>query len=298
MASALASDDADWLYPGEVLQGLARRALFADGDSRCAAALGDAAQLLAVTREQFVRALSAAPAGGLLVAVTGELPPDAQLEAALRAIPGAPAVVAGKQPLRNVDGLGLASHSHTRIDAAYVGCAAVAPDGPVSLARLLAVEILRIRARVRFANPRGNESMARAPFVQHEPLLADPLVLLARRGVADEGSDLPRRELEELVAASALPADPKEMSAALAVFRAEFQVPPFAVAQLEAMRLVPAALATRARALALLGLHGIDDAAVSAVGDTETAAVDAELRQLLAGQRVWNVLQPSFLTAR
>lgn len=296
--AALASDDADWLYPGEVLQGLARKALFANGDSRCSAALGDAASLLAVTREQFVRALSAAPAGGLTVAVTGGLPPGAQLEPVLRAIPGAPAVVAGQLPLRDVAALALASHPHTRIDAAYVGCAAVAPEGPVSVARLLAVEILRIRARVRFANPRGNESMARAPFVQHEPLLADPLVLLARRGVADEGSDLPRRELEELVAASALPVEPKEMSAALAVFRAEFQVPPFAEAQLEAMRLVPAALATRARALALLGLHGIDDAALAAAGDTETAAVDAELRRLLAGPRVWNVLQPSFASAR
>ena len=294
--AALASDDADWLYPGEVLQGLARRALFADGDSRRTAALGDAASLLEVTPEQFARALSVAPAGGLTVAVVGELPSGAALEPVLRTIPRANVGVAATLPLRNVEGLALAVHKHTRIDAAYVGCAAVAPDGPVSLARLLAIEILRIRARVRFSSPRGNESMARAPFVQHEPLLGDPLVLLARRGVADAGSDLPRRELEELVAACALTADPKEMSAALAVVRAEFQAPPFAALQLEALRVVPAALATRARSLALLGLHGIDDSTLLAIGDVDAASVGAELRQLLKGPRVWNLLEPSFLS--
>jgi hypothetical protein len=86
------------------------------------------------------------------------------------------------------------------------------------------------------------------------------------------------------------------MSAAVAVVRAEFQAPPFAALQLEALRVVPAALATRARSLALLGLHGIDDSTLLAIGDLDAASVDAELRQLLKGPRVWNLLEPTFLS--
>ncbi len=59
---------------------------------------------------------------------------------------------------------------------------------------------------------------------------------------------------------------------------------------------VPAALATRARSLALLGLHGIDDSTLLAIGDLDAASVDAELRQLLKGPRVWNLLEPTFLS--
>ena len=292
--AALAADDADWLYPGEALHGMARRAMFAAGDARATGALGDASFLLSMPRESFVAALQAPVSGGLRVALVGDKSAFAAVEAALLAIacdgkPNERRVL----PLPQQEPPPLAFAPHPRIDAHYVACAFHAPVEPVSMARLVAIEVVRIRARTRFQTPRGNESLARAPFVQHDALLGDPLLLLFRRGVHGASADVPRRELEELAAAIALPTQAAEFAPALAVVRSEWAAPPYGEGMLAALRVAPAAIATRARALLLRSLGGIGDADVAAATSLEPLDVDAELQRLSAARRAWFGLAPT-----
>ncbi len=292
--AALAADDADWLYPGEALHGMARRAMFAAGDARAIGALGDASFLLSMPRESFVAALQAPVSGGLRVAIVGDRSAFDAVEAALLEI-GCESPKSERRllPLPQQEPSPLAFAPHPRIDAHYVACAFHAPQGPVSMARLVAIEVVRIRARTRFQSPRGNESLARAPFVQNDPLLGDPLLLLFRRGVHGASADVPRRELEELAAAIALPTQAAEFAGALAVVRSEWAAPPYGEGMLAALRVAPAAIATRARALVLRSLGGIGDADVVAAASLQPADVDAELQILSAARRAWFGLAPT-----
>lgn len=291
--SALAADDAQWLYPGETLQGTIRLAAFAPADPRSSGLLGDPKALLVARPEGFVASLAAPPPGGLVVACVGAARHCDTLAAALAAIACGPSPEAAQPPSpRLPDATPLAFVEHPRIDAHYVACAMPAPAAPLTLARLCAVEVLRIRARARYQTPRGNEALARAPFVQHEALLGDPLLVLFRRGVHGSSADLPRRELEELAGSLVLPTQVAEFAAAAAIVRAEHAAPPYADGQLAALRAAPAAAATRARSLVLRSRAGLGDAAVRALAELRPADVDAELRAFAAAPKFWAGLAP------
>ena len=294
--SALAADDAQWLYPGESLQCTLRRAAFEPGDPRAFGLLGDAKALLEAKPAEFVASLAAPPPGGLTVACVGAKRHGDAIASALQSIPSGPAPLAARTgPVRAPDAAGLQFVEHPRIDAHYVACAMPAPVAPLTLARLCAVETMRTRARSRYQTPRGNEALARAPFVQHEALLEDPLLVLFRRGVHGSPADLPRRELEELAGSMVLPTQAAEFASSVAIVRAEHAAPPYTDGQLAALRAAPASAATRARSLVLLARRGIRDAAVRALVDLRSQDVDAELRAFSTGPKFWAGLAPKFV---
>jgi hypothetical protein len=198
-------------------------------------------------------------------------------------------------PPRAAEEVSLTFVEHPRIDAHYVACAMPTPPTPLTLARLCAVEVMRIRARARYQTPRGNEALARAPFVQHEALHGDPLLTLFRRGVHGAPADLPRRELEELAGSMVLPTQAGEFATAVAIVRAEHAAPPYTEGQLTALRTAPAAAATRARSLVLLARSGLRDAEVRALAELRAAEVDAELRAFSTGPKFWAGLAPKFV---
>jgi len=190
----------------------------------------------------------------------------------------------------------LAFVEHPRVDAHYVACAIPAPRGPHNiLARLCAIETLRIRARSRYQTPRGNEALARAPFVQHESLLGDSLLALFRRGGHGSPADLPRRELEELTGSLVLPVQSSEFAAAVAIVRAEHAAPPFAEGQLAALRAAPSAAATRARTLVLMARSGLRDEEVRDVVGLRPTDVEVELRAFSTAPTDWAGLAPKFV---
>ncbi len=294
--SALAADDAQWLFPGEALQSTLRRAAFGVHDARAWGPLGDPKILLATKPGDLVASLATPPGGGLTIAVLGAARHVDALAQALAAIPCGPEVVFAQAPVsKAADGAALAFTTHSRIDAHYVACAMPAPDAPLTVARLCAVEVLRIRARSRYETPRGNEALARAPFVQHEALLGDPLLVLFRRGVHGASADLPRRELEELAGSMGLLTEATECATAVAIVGAEHAVPPYTPGQLAALRAAPAAAATRARSLVLLGKARLPDGAIHALVDLRVSDVDAELRAFATAAKFWAGLAPTFV---
>lgn len=294
--AALAADDSEWLYPGEALSATLRRAAFDPTDPRAWGLLGDAQSLLATGPDEFVASLDAPPPGGLTVAFVGPARHESAFSSSLAEIPCGPAPsTADLPPLRLPAETSSQFVVHPRVDAHYVACAMPAPGGPLTLARLCAVETLRIRARSRYQTPRGNESLARAPFVQHEALLGDPLLVLFRRGVHGSPADLPRRELEELTGSMVLPTQASEFAAAVAIVRAEHAAPPYSEGQLAALRAAPAAAATRARSLVLTSRSGLRDEDVRAVAELRPAAVEAELRAFTTAPKFWAGLAPRFV---
>jgi hypothetical protein len=62
---------------------------------------------------------------------------------------------------------------------------------------------------------------------------------------------------------------------------------------LAALRVAPAAIATRARALVLRSLGGIGDADVAAAASLQPADVDEELQRLSGARRAWFGLAPT-----
>lgn len=293
--AALAADDYEWLYPGEALQARLRRALFDGSDPRACGPLGSSASLLALKPESFGKASKELPPLGLQVAAVGPKGALDPLRAALAAIPcGAAVANAARMPARKPVDEALRFVPHPRIDAHYVACALALPDETPGLARLIAVEALRIRARSRFLSQRGNESLARAPFVSHEALLGDSMLTITRRGAQGSPSDVPRREVEELLASMGEPIQATELASAVAIVRAEHATLPFSDAQLAALRAAPAAAATRARALLLRGRAGISDEALRDPASQSAVAVDAQLRAFVAAPRAWAGLEPTW----
>jgi hypothetical protein len=282
---ALAADDAAFLFPGDVLHARVRAQLLGRGLPR-----GDSQVLLALTAAQ-VRELLRVPVDHAL----GVVGPAGQVVAALRAWPAPPPDPDGRSGPPTtaavaVAGVGAGSEVHARVDAPLVVMAFPVAAAVQRPALAVGLEVLRARAmRVGsgFA-PRGNEWMARAPWIAWSWLAGEQLVRFHRRGfdavqllpgevlrgavdAAAEGRAT-AAELDSLLAAArATPPTAAEVATAQRTLLGEFG---FEVA---AEREVDAALLAPWTVVHLLGpRRGIEAAAIAAVD------VDAVQRALTA----------------
>lgn len=281
--AALSIDDADWLYPGSLLRGRARTA--AGLGERPADAV---AFLLQWSPTAMANALAAAPPP-LRVVVVGCSMGLSSLCAAIERLPVAPAArVPAVAAAPAGTGAGEAFTPHARVDAAYVAAAIRAPAVDAqALPFAVGVAVLRARAEAAFRSYRGGEALAGAPFVAFDLLAGDPLVVLCRRAPAAAAAPA-RAELEALLAdVRAAPPTADEVAVAASVLASEWAVPPWPPAQVAVLAELPQALVPRARALALLGQHGIADAMVRSLPAMSPADVVAALRPALEASAVW-----------
>lgn len=298
--AALDADDAEFLWPGLVLQSQARRALCA-GQPAWRAAAGSAVAIQALTRAR-IGALLAAP-----VAATGMVlgAVDAELREALATLPlpgGArsapPAAVAPPSPVAGT------SIEHDRVNAPTVGAAFAVPQGVDLAAFALGVEVARARAQQRFRF-RANEGVARTPFVSWSWLHGDPVLLFCRRGVSPkrmlpgERGGVPaaaesaatRRELEALLTdLREVPPTADEVRAAQRGLRMELALAPVGPETLAALAGTAEALPGRLQVLLLAAHRRIDGVALE---NATPAAVHAALVAALApAAAYWAELLP------
>ncbi|MBX3462533.1 MAG: hypothetical protein KF830_05140 [Planctomycetes bacterium] len=253
--AALAADDADWLYPGPVLRGRARRTLLAGPAARGVAGSAAAVQALSPAH---LRRLLRAP-----VAVEGVVV-GAVDEAVRLAVAGLrlPTVPATPRPAWR-----LADHPlptpvfapHPRVDGPFVALAFAVPADADLAALAVGVEVARARAARDLPLRRG-EAQARAPLVGWSWLHGDPVLMFCRRGANGEDPERPMAELDRLVADLVARAPTEaECDTAIRTLRAESGLGP-GPPGLEAE-----ALPGRAVALALAGLRRLHDADATAV---------------------------------
>lgn len=176
---ALAADDDEFIYPGPVLASLARRAL-ATGTPAARPVSGDA-RAIAALRPDDVRRWLREPVA-VRGAALGHV--DDALRTALTALPW-PAVAWPTRPVRVLAPQGataqLPAATNGRTDAPYVAAAFAAPAPADRAAFAVACEVANGRARRAFRS-RGQEAVARAPFVAWSWLRAEPIAMFYRRG--------------------------------------------------------------------------------------------------------------------
>jgi hypothetical protein len=275
--AALAADDAEWLYPGEVLASRARRHLLAGGAARGVAGSAVAVQALTPAR---LRALLRQPVGVLAVGV-GSVPAAVQQQALSLPLPPKPRHAQPSPPpiATAVDAAPVADvQPHPRVDGPFVAIAFVVPPAVDHAALAVAVEVARGRA-ARTLRLRGGEAQARAPLVAWSWLRGEPLLRFHRRGPDGGEPDQPWGELDALLADLVeRPPTAVECDTAVRTLRAEFGlVPPTAAVD-------GAALPGWAMASLLARWRRIDEAAVTAV---TAAAAHAALRATCGGDRVY-----------
>lgn len=298
--AALAADDAEFLYPGTVLQSAARRA-FGGGTPLGRPPAGSATAIARLTPAAVRAALSRpVPHGGAgLGAVTA-----AEI-AAVAALPWPAAPLAPRGDAPVVAGRGASEpvkELHSRVDAPFVGAAFPVPPIGDRAAFALGVEVARSRAQRRFQS-RGPEALARAPFVQWSWLAAEPLVVFCRRGEqpeallpgqrqeadADAEAEATAAELRALLAdLRERPPDAGELAAAVRALTAQLALPAPGVTPPWASE--PATLPGRLITLLLAPYHRVDVDALAGIAPAEVAAA---LATALAPERAsWHALLP------
>jgi len=272
--AALAADDAEWLYPGEVLASRARRHLLAGAAARGVAGSAVAVQALTPTR---LRTLLRQPVGVLAVGV-GSVPAAVQQQALSLPLP--PHAQPSPPPIATaVDAPPVADvQPHPRVDGPFVAITFVVPPAVDRAALAVAIEVARGRA-ARTLRLRGGEAQARAPLVAWSWLRGEPLLRFHRRGVDGGDPDRPWGELDALLADLVeRPPTAVECDTAVRTLRAELGLlPPTAAVD-------GAALPGWAMASLLARWRQIDGAAVAAV---TAGAAHAALRATCGTDRVY-----------
>jgi hypothetical protein len=278
--AALAADDAEAFVPGFALASRARRQLAAGTVGGCSLR-GDPNALQRLSPAELAAAVGAPPGACAALALGDPALGDA-LAACLQALAPAPSPVGEGQRARADAGPPVSANG--RLDAPFACVALRAPPAsPRSLPFALAIEVLRLRAQRQFGTYRRGELAAAAPFVEYAFLTGAPVAVLFRRGNNGAPLSRPQGELEGLLAAVRhQPIAAAEAATAASVLAAEWSVPPWSQAQVQALRVYAAGLLPRARALLLLGRCGVDDAAVAALDRQPLAAVQAALDGALA----------------
>ena len=298
--AALAADDAEHLYPGDVLRTRARRRL-GGGEPFARPPAGHAPACSALTPAEVRSALAVrAPAR---VAALGAVEPAwaralaAASAAAVRCPPRGQAACTARWRQR-----AMTEDLSERADSPYVAAAVAAPGGDERAIFAVAAEVARARA-FRQLPLRGRELFARAPFLKWSWLEADPIAVFFRRGadpvqvlpgergratVADELAAT-RGELESLLDDLRRRAPTQgELEAARRALRGRLLLPvPGGEA---AWAGEPATYPGRVQVLLLRAHHGVDVARTEAVTG---AQVQATLAAALAEERVsWHAVVP------
>ena len=297
---ALAADDAEHLYPGDVLMTGARARLGADTPlSRPVS--GVAAECVAWTPASLRRILSEPPVAR--AAVLGAV--DDAWVAAISAVtwPRTASEVRGDV----VCPQGFVAHEMTtrasqRSDSPYVGVAFAAPGRKERASFALAVEVARSRAFARL-KLRGPELFARAPLVRWSWLQADPVLLFCRRGEdpvqvlpgrraeasIDQEVAATRRDLEQLLEdlRTRAPSD-AELRAARETLAAQLAAP--GLEQEQPWAREPATYPGKLQLLLLRPHHAVEMDRLVAATAADVAATLA--RFLAPGRASWHAVVP------
>ncbi|MBL8748857.1 MAG: hypothetical protein JNK78_06830 [Planctomycetes bacterium] len=272
--AALAADDAEHLFPGEMFECAARRALLAGPIARPVA--GTASAVAAVDAVRLRERLRE-PVGFRGVGV-GAVPADVRAAAAAWV---ARDVSPPRASERGTDRLRVAPPTpHARIDGPFAAAAFVAGDAGPELA--VAVEVARQRAARRWRF-RGKEWIAKAPAVSWSWTRGEPLVRFCRRGV--EGADPAgaKGDIEALLAdLRERPPSAAEVAAAVRALESECGASGSAEASLLPGRAIGAGLARR---------RGIDVATLAAV--TPDGALRAARRTFAPDTGWWGSMVPT-----
>lgn len=204
--AALVADDAEWLYPGSMLQSRARRA-FAAGATGDRGLHGSAAALQNVTA---ARVLALLPwRGGVTYRVFGELPAgvrplDLTVTVPPSATPGRSfADVVGaatRTPSRAEHATEPERIPHSRVDGPFAAVAFAVPRELRGAALAVLVEVARERALARTpAVIRGAHVKARAPFVAWSWADHEPVLVLLRRAHTGHAEDKAFAAIEQLL---------------------------------------------------------------------------------------------------
>lgn len=298
--TALLADDAEHLYPGDVMRTRARRRLGA-GTVLARPPRGVADECIALT-PAIVRQRLAAETP-VRVAALGVV--DQRWIEAIGGLPWPqqPCAVAAPrvcQPPRRVPDR--TEDVSARADSPYVAVAFAAPPPAQRPAFAIGVEIARARAFRRF-DLRGRELFARAPFVSWSWLHQDPLLMLFRRGedqvqllpgerpaaTVDDEVEATRRELQALLEdLRKLPPSPAEVATARAALRGQLALPGPGEAAPWAKE--PATLPGRLQVLLLREHHGVDVAILD--GITPEMVAKSLIETLQEQRASWHAMVP------
>ena len=284
--AALNADDEEALLPGRVLQSRARRELaFATAGGCSRGGAPRAAQQYAV--EDFAKLFALPLVAPVRAVVIGSMPVADILRAALlRTVP----VPVDRGYVRGAAVVEYTINERTK--GAFIAAAFRAPmPAPANLPFALAIEVLRFRAQATFGTYRYLEMQAGAPFVDYAFLSAEPVVMMHRRGKDFGAPDGPRNELAALLARiAAEPVLAVEVANAAKKLQREWAVPPYAPQVLLSFRQNPVGLLPRARALLLLGCHGITDAMVNSLGESSPEQAQEAITTAISGGVLWLTL--------
>lgn len=297
--AALAADDAEFVYPGDVMWTRARRQLGA-GTAIARPPAGIATAIARLTPEA-VRTALAKPVP-MRVGVLGVVDADV-----IRAVQ--PLVPAAEVPVRG-DGLctkprllrQMSEDRNVRADSPYVSVAFPLPAGVDRAALALGVQVATNRAFRRW-KMRGVEQQARAPFVSWSWLQAEPMVRICRRG--EDPSRLlpgekPKASVRDELGATqgelevfledlrSVPPTDRELALARNALRSRLSLP--GPGKKHEWASEPATLPGRLQVLLLSTHHGVDVAKLDTSGRDE---VHRALRAVMQkGRGSWHALLP------
>ncbi len=272
--AALAADDAQFLFPGDVLECAARRALLTGPMARPVAGTASAVATIdaARLRERLREAV------GFRAVGVGAVPADVRAAAEtwrVRDGSSPRASERGPDPLRVEPPV-----PHARIDGPFAAAAFVVDDASPELA--VAVEVARSRAARRWRF-RGKEWIAKAPAVSWSWTRGEPLVRFCRRGLDEADPSGARADIEALLAdLRERPPSTAEVAAAVRALESECGAAGSAEASVLPGRAIGSALARR---------RGIDPATLAAV--TPDGAVRAARRTFASDTGWWGSLVPT-----
>ena len=298
--AALAADDAEHVYPGDVLLRRARQHLGA-GTVLARPPAGIAVRLAkltpAVVRDALrvevpVRLAVLGVVNAAMIEVIAGLEP--KLETRVRG----DFVCSEVRPQRE-----MSEDRNDRVDSPYVSAAFALPKNIDRAALAVGVQVATGRAFRRW-RMRGMEQQARAPFVTWSWLHADPLLRFCRRGENPARllpGERPQALIPDEVRATkaelqaflqdlrSVPPSEVELGAARASLRSQLSMP--GPGQKHAWASEPATLPGRLQVLLLAAHHGVD---VARIDNVDASQVHAALKSVLQAKRgSWHALLPA-----
>jgi hypothetical protein len=282
--AALAADDAEFLFPGPVLETRLRLRL-CRGTRAARAVAGSAPAMAALTPAQVSELLRVPVA--VRLGVLGAIP--LELRRAVEMLPASRAPA--RRPVRALEAAvavenAIEYETHSRIDSPFLAVGFRAPRGDQLPAFAIGIEVAR--ARTRRLPMRAGQAMGRAPIVGWSWLHGDPVVVFCRRGAdfvqlrpgehveADMAAerDATIAELESILQnLRQQPPTARELADARSALQLELGLQPLSPDKQSALTANTAALPGRLQVLLLGACRGIDKTALETVNQAEVHAV-------------------------